>query len=109
MATHPMARCAWLLILLASVFSAGCSDDKRAPTAAQGMSVNPAGSPTVPTFGEVKPAMPTTQDGATTTTANSDLTPKQRSQSMPMPGQANDHSTTSPQLKLPQGAAAAAP
>lgn len=101
MGTHTMARCAWLLILLAPVFSAGCSDDKRAPTAAQGMSVKPTDSQTVPTFVGIKPAMPTTQDGATTPTANSDLSAMQRSASMPMPGQANDHSTLSPQLKAP--------
>lgn len=41
----------------------------------------------------VEPAAPTKEAKATTSPAKSDITPAQQSSSMPMPGQANDHST----------------
>ena len=101
MNTETMARCAWVLGLVAAVSVAACTDEKRASTGAQGMPATTAGSQAETSWRGVKPAEPAAEQAATRPAANSDLSAIQRSASMPMPGQANDHSTLSPQLKVP--------
>lgn len=80
----------WAVIFLLSALSVGCSD-----------TVTPMPMPTVErpaqtTLVGTVPAEPVREDPATASAAKTDLTKAQQSSAMPMPGQANDHSTLAP-------------
>ena len=84
-----LARLASLFLAASSALA--CTDKPQsgaAPVAAPTAVVEPASK----VLG-VEPAAPTKEAKATTSPAKSDITPAQQSSSMPMPGQANDHST----------------
>ena len=81
--------------LLAAV-SAACTDKSAAPPNASA----PIGSaaendPRAKVLG-VGPGEPVKETAGTTSSAKSDVSKAQESNAMPLPGQANDHSTLSP-------------
>ena len=83
-------------LLLAATLLAGCSD-KVAPTPAVQLPAASASDTSAQTtlVGTV-PAGPSSEVPANASASPTDLTKAQQSSAMPMPGQANDHSTTSP-------------
>lgn len=83
-------------ILLAATLLGGCSD-KAVPTPAVQLPAASASDTSAQTtlVGTV-PAGPTKEDPARASASPTDLTKAQQSSAMPMPGQANDHSTLAP-------------
>jgi hypothetical protein len=90
-------RACFLLILLgATLGMVACSDrDKPVSTSTTNPETAAMSPPSQPTIG-VEPAGPTQEAPTTTSNARSDVTKAQESGAMPMPGQANDHSTPAP-------------
>jgi uncharacterized lipoprotein YajG len=91
-----LAHRALTALLLAASLLAGCSDTvvptpAVAPPAASASDTSQQSS----LVGTV-PAAPASDAAAANAGANTDLTQAQQSSAMPLPGQANDHSTTSP-------------
>ena len=85
------------LVVFGALLSAGCSD-KTNPVKVK-VDAPPATSADIDPRSKVVgvvPAGPTAEALATTSTAKSDISKTQQSNAMPMPGQANDHSTLSP-------------
>ena len=88
---------AYASVLIGALLSTGCSEstnpvkakDKAAPATSADI------DPRSKVVGVV-PAGPTPEAPATTSTAKSDISKAQQSTAMPLPGQANDHSTLSP-------------
>lgn len=92
----PLAHGTLAAVFLAATLLAGCSD-KDAPTPA----VQPPAASASDTSGQTtlvgtEPAAPTSETPASAAADESDLSKAQESSAMPLPGQANDHSTTSP-------------
>ena len=86
---HPRS---WAVIFLLSALSVGCSDTVT-PTP---MPMPTVERPAQTTLVGTVPAEPLREDPATASAAKTDLTKAQQSSAMPMPGQANDHSTLAP-------------
>ncbi|OGB68147.1 MAG: hypothetical protein A2496_00285 [Burkholderiales bacterium RIFOXYC12_FULL_60_6] len=83
-------------ILLAATLLAGCSDTVAPTPAVQLPAASASDTSAQTTLVGTVPAGPTSEVPATASAAKTDLTKAQESSAMPMPGQANDHSTTSP-------------
>jgi hypothetical protein len=82
--------------LLVVLLSAGCQD-RGAPDAKDLASPAATASQVAPpSFVGTPPEAPTTGASSTRSGANSDVSKSQQSNNMPMPGQANDHSTLAP-------------
>jgi hypothetical protein len=83
-------------LLLAAGFAAGCSKTE-APTPVM---VQPAAAASdtaaQPSLVGTVPAGPTKDAPSTASAAKTDISKAQQSNDMPMPGQANDHSTLAP-------------
>lgn len=89
-------HCAQAVAILAALAAMGCTDKGTSTFEAKAPPATAAGiDPRSKVIG-VEPAGPTRETPATTSTAKSDLSKTQESSAMPMPGQANDHSTLSP-------------
>lgn len=86
-------------IILTAALLVSCSD-AVSPTPAQPAAPAPAATASDTTSPSTMvgtgPAGPTKEAPATTSAATSDISKTQQSNSMPMPGQANDHSTLAP-------------
>ena len=92
-------RSATVAILFA-LLAAGCSDKSVSPTGTAAEN-----DPRAKVLGVTTSALAIETPG-TTSTAKSDLTKAQQANAMPLPGQANDHSTLSPkatQKSVPTG------
>ncbi|MDP2369474.1 hypothetical protein [Rhodoferax sp.] len=86
-------RCGAVVAMLALAMAVGCSD-QRVPEPK--LNAPPASAETgiqVDTQVGVTPAGPSREAPATTSAAKSDVSKTDQSNAMPMPGQANDHST----------------
>lgn len=89
-------RCVAVVAISAAVSLAGCKDKDASPFKAKVPPATSAGiDPRSKVIG-VEPAGLAKETAATTSTAKSDISKAQQSSAMPMPGQANDHSTLSP-------------
>ena len=97
-------RCAVTVAFLAVLPATGCTDKGTAPS-------TPAKSPPA-TSADVDPrskvidvesAGPTQEAPATTSPVKSSISKAQQSSAMPLPGQANDHSTLSPKASQKAG------
>jgi hypothetical protein len=75
----------------------GCKDSREpAPEAAVALPSGTISTETPSTVVGTIPAGPTADVAGTTSAAKSDVSKSQQSSAMPLPGQANDHSTLSP-------------
>ena len=98
-----MQRLMWAVLLFAAVFAAGCTDKNSPLPEAKASPATAADvAPRSKVIG-VEPAGPTREAAATASPAKSDITKTQQSTAMPMAGQANDHSTLSPQATQKSG------
>lgn len=95
----------WAVIFLLATLLSGCSD--TVTPAVQGPAASASDTSAQTTMVGTVPADPTREGPATTSASKTDLTKAQQSNAMPMPGQANDHSTPVP--KTPQKATGATP
>ena len=84
------------IILLAAALSASCSDAVAPMPAVQAPAATASDTASQSSVVGTVPAGPTNEATATTSGAKSDISKVQQSSSMPMPGQANDHSTLAP-------------
>ena len=83
-------------LMFVACVAAGCSDSVApTPAAAQPAATASDTSSQSSLVGTV-PAGPTKDTGSTTSATKSDISKTQQSNNMPMPGQANDHSTPAP-------------
>ncbi|MCY7389857.1 MAG: hypothetical protein LH481_17680 [Burkholderiales bacterium] len=88
-------RAAAVITLLAALTAAGCTDKPavspktETPTAAQN-------DPRAKVVGVAATGEPAKETPGTTSAAKSDVSKAQAATAMPLPGQANDHSTLSP-------------
>lgn len=83
-------------LMFAACFAAGCSDTVApTPVVPQPAATASDTSSQSSVVGTV-PAGPTNDTHLTTSAAKSDINKTQQSNDMPMPGQANDHSTLAP-------------
>ena len=90
-------RCAAAITILAALSAVGCTDKGASPSKVQAPPATAADiDPRSKVLG-VHPAGPTKETPATTSPAKSEISKAQESNAMPLPGQANDHSTLSPQ------------
>lgn len=83
-------------LFLAATLLAGCSDTVAPTPAVQPPAASASDTSAQTTLVGTVPARPTSETPASAAADESDLTKAQESSAMPMPGQANDHSTTSP-------------
>lgn len=81
------------IIVLAAALSASCSDAVAPMPAVQAPAATASDAASQSSVVGTVPAGPTKEAPATTSAAKSDISKAQQSNSMPMPGQANDHST----------------
>lgn len=89
-------RCARGLMIVAALSMLACTDKGESPLKAKTPPATAADiDPRSQVIGVV-PAGPTAETAATTSAAKSDMSKAQQSGAMPLPGQANDHSTLSP-------------
>ena len=86
-------RCGAVVATLALVLAVGCSDQRVPEPRLLAPPASAANSIQVDTQVGVTPAGPSKEAPATTSPAKSDLSKADQSNAMPMPGQANDHST----------------
>jgi hypothetical protein len=84
------------IIVLAAAISAGCSDAVAPTPALQAPAASASDTASQSSVVGTVPAGPSKEAPATTSAAKSDISKAQQSNSMPMPGQANDHSTPAP-------------
>ena len=85
-------------IFLAATQLAACSDSTVSPPpAVQQPAASASDTSSQTTVVGTVPAGPTKEDPASASATQTDLTKAQQSSAMPMPGQANDHSTLAPQ------------
>lgn len=84
------------IIVLAAALSASCSDAVAPKPAVQTPAATASDSASQASVVGTEPAGPTKEAPATTSAAKTDISKAQESNSMPMPGQANDHSTLAP-------------
>ena len=97
-------RCAAMLAVLAVLSAVGCTDKSTLPST--NAKTPPATAADIDPRSKVigvEPAGPTKEATATTSTAKSDISKTQQSSAMPLPGQANDHSTLSPKASQKSG------
>lgn len=83
-------------IVLAAALLVSCSDAVSPTPAAQAPAATASDTTSQSTMVGTVPAGATKEAPATTSAATSDISKTQQSNSMPMPGQANDHSTLAP-------------
>lgn len=83
-------------IVLAAALLVSCSDAVSPTPAAQAPAATASDTTSPSTMVGTVPAGPTKEAPATTSAVTSDISKTQQSNSMPMPGQANDHSTPAP-------------
>jgi hypothetical protein len=92
--SHPFGLTTALIV--AACFAAGCSDTV-APTPVVPQSAAPASDTSSPSsVVGIAPAEPAKDPQSTPSAEKSDVSKGQQSTDMPMPGQANDHSTLAP-------------
>lgn len=103
MAIETYQRCAASVALFALAMAVGCSDQRMPAPKLLAPPASAATSVQVDTQVGVEPAGPSQEAPATTSPAKSDLSKADQSSAMPMPGQANDHSTLKqpPTMKAP--------
>ncbi len=97
-------RCATMIAILAVLSAVGCTDKGASPSA--NAKSPPATSADVDPRSKVvgvAPAGPTQEAPATTSPVKSSISKAQQSSAMPLPGQANDHSTLSPKASQKAG------
>ena len=88
-----------------AVIVSGCSEKTTSlPNAAAATGSATTTDPRAEVLG-VAPGGPTKETPQTTSTAKSDVNKAQQATAMPMPGQANDHSTLSPKASQKPAAA----
>ena len=92
----PVSHRSLAAIFLAATLFAGCSDAVAPPPAVQLPAASASDTSAQKSLVGTVPAGPTSADPATDSATKTDLTKAQQSTAMPLPGQANDHSTTSP-------------
>ncbi len=79
-----------------AMVSAACTDKSAAPpNASAPIGTAAENDPRAKVLG-VGPGLPVKETAGTTSSAKSDISKAQQSSAMPLPGQANDHSTLSP-------------
>ena len=83
-------------VVLAATLLVSCSDAVSPKPAAQAPAATASDITSQSTMVGTVPAGATKEAPATTSAATSDISKTQQSNSMPMPGQANDHSTPAP-------------
>lgn len=83
-------------IILTAALLASCSDAVTPTPEAQAPAAAASDTASQSTMVGTVPAGPTKEAPATTSSATSDISKTQQSNSMPMSGQANDHSTLAP-------------
>lgn len=83
-------------IVLMAALLVGCSDTVAPTPEVQAPAATASDTSTQSTMVGTVPAGPTAEAPATTSAADSDISQAQQSTSMPMPGQANAHSTLEP-------------
>lgn len=88
---HPIGLKAALLF--AACVAAGCSDTVSPTPAAPQPAATASDTSSQSSLVGTVPAGPTQNTDSTTSAAKSDISKAQQSNDMPMPGQANDHST----------------
>lgn len=93
--TYP--RWGAVVAILALALAAGCSEQRAPAPKVAAPPASAASAIQVETQVGVVPAGPSKEAPATTSAAKSDISKSDQSNSMPMPGQANDHSA----LKVP--------
>ena len=81
--------------MLAAV-SAACTDKSAPPKASAPIGSAAENDPRAKVLGVVGPGEPVKETAGTTSSAKSDVSKAQQANAMPLPGQANDHSTLSP-------------
>lgn len=82
-------------LTLMAVLTASCREP-MAPAPASNAPAATANQVALPSVARIPPADPTPGTPASTSPAPSDISKTEQSNAMPMPGQANDHSTLSP-------------
>ena len=97
----------WAVIFLLATLLSGCSDTVTPTPEVQRPAASASDTSAQTTMVGTVPAAPTREEPATTSATKTDLTKAQQSSAMPMPGQANDHSTPAP--KTPQKATGTTP
>ena len=96
-------RCAAAVAILAALSAVGCTDKAASPTKANAPSGTAADiDPRSKVLG-VEHVGTAKETPATTSTAKSAISKDQQSSAMPLPGQANDHSTLSPKASQKSG------
>lgn len=85
-----------LVAFVVTLTALGCSDNSVSATKPKAQPVTAAeNDPRAKVLG-VEPVGTATETPGTTSAAKSDITKAQQENAMPLPGQANDHSTLSP-------------
>jgi len=92
----PLAHQTLAALFLAATLLPGCSDTVAPTPAVQLPAASASDTSGQATLVGTVPAAPTSETPASASADESDLTKAQESNAMPMTGQANDHSTTSP-------------
>jgi hypothetical protein len=96
-------RCAVAVAILAALSAVACTDKATSPSKAQAPPATAADIDPRSKVVGVEPAGPTKEAPATTSPAKSSISKAQQSSAMPLPGQANDHSTLSPKASQKSG------
>lgn len=97
MKTHIGQKSLTGLGILVAMLAVGCPDSRTPlPKVTAVPPVNAISTETPSTVVGTEPAGPTKEAPGTTSAAKSDVSKAQQSNAMPLPGQANDHSTLSP-------------
>jgi hypothetical protein len=92
----PFALRSLAALFLAAALLPGCSDADAPTPAVQQPAASASDTSQQSSLVGTVPAGPASDAPADATAAKTDLTKAQQSSAMPMPGQANDHSTTAP-------------
>lgn len=83
-------------VFLAATLLTGCSDKVESTPAVELPAASASDTAGQTTLVGTVPAAPTSESAASAAADESNLTKAQESTGMPLPGQANDHSTTAP-------------
>ncbi len=89
--------CKAAAVVFAALSAVACTDKGTSPSKVQAPPATAAGMDQRSKAVGVEPAGPTKEAPATTSPVESSISKAQQSNAMPLPGQANDHSTLSPQ------------
>lgn len=96
MRINPLRHATWCVALVAAVSILGCKDKNLSTPKVTAVPTTAADiDPRSKVIG-VEPSGPTRETAATAPAIKSEISKAQQSSAMPMPGQANDHSTLSP-------------